>query len=81
LYCLGLSLSTNGIFYMKLYTNLNGVYLVAGCMVVLYTYAVYGTNSSHVLCMAMAQGGNIVSALGSTSQYSGKKCMPLRQKC
>jgi hypothetical protein len=28
----------------------------------------------------MAQGGNLVSALGSTPQYSRKKCMPLRHK-
>jgi hypothetical protein len=29
-------------------------------------------------CMVTAQGGNVVSVLGST-QYSRQKCMPLRQ--
>jgi hypothetical protein len=29
-------------------------------------------------CIAMEQGGNLVSALVSTQQYSRQKCMPFR---
>jgi hypothetical protein len=31
-----------------------------------------------LVCTAMAQGGNVVSALGSTQQYSRRKYMPLK---
>jgi hypothetical protein len=31
-----------------------------------------------LVCTAMVQGGNVVSALGSTQQYSRRKYMPLK---
>jgi hypothetical protein len=34
------------------------------------------TKALDLECMAMAQGSNLVSALGSTPQYSRQKCMP-----